>query len=321
LADFTPFGTAYNGPVNVALGDLNRDGVKDVVVAAGAGNPDVRIYDGKAFRDGSFNPANPDASLIAQWFPYALQFNVGANVAVGDIENDGFPDIVTGATVDNPDVRIYRGQDLAQGHFDSAGHSLVAQWFAYGLNFNVGATVAVGDVDKDGYADVVTGASAGNPHVKVYSGKALATGTFNPANPDASLLAQFFPYELQFNLGANVAVGDVNGDGYADIITGATVGNADVRVYNGQAIATRTFDPDHPDASLLDQFFAFDAQTQGGVYVGAVDYEKNGKLDLVTGAAGAPVYRVVRASSTGFLPPALLEGTATDFQGGVAVGA
>jgi hypothetical protein len=134
------------------------------------------------------------------------------------------------------------------------------------------------------------------------------------------LLAQFFPFALQFNVGVNVAVGDVNGDGFADVITGATVGNPDVHVYDGRAIAMQAFNPGQPNANLLDQFFAFDAQTHGGVRVGAVDFEKNGKRDLITGAAGAPVFRVVRATSTGFLPPALLENTVPDFQGGIAVG-
>src|SRR5262249_33707655 len=82
-----------------------------------------------------------------------------------------------------------------------------------------GVTVAVGDINGDGYPDLVTGAAAGNPHVKVYDGKAVALGTFNAANPDASLLTQFFPYGLNFNIGANVAVGDVDADGFADIVT------------------------------------------------------------------------------------------------------
>jgi hypothetical protein len=320
VADFAPYGAAYTDPIAVAVGDINGDGIDDIVTAATAGNPDVRVYDGKAFANGTFDPNNPDASLIAQWFPYALQFNVGANVAVGDIEHNGFADIVTGATVGNPDVRVYRGKDIAGGTFNPNGTSLIAQWFPYGLDFNVGANVAVGDVTGDGFADVVTGATVGNPDVRVYNGKDIAQGTFNPLGN--SLLAQFFPYALQFNVGAFVAVGDTTGSGFGDIITGASAGNPDVRVYSGQDIAKGTFNNANPDASLRDQFFAYDLDFNIGVAVASADFENTGKFDILTGAsAGAPHYRVVKGNATGTQPPALFDGIPGDLQGGIFVGA
>jgi hypothetical protein len=320
LADFQPFGAAYTAGVCVATADVNGDGAPDLIVAATAGNPDVRVYDGKAFANGTFNAANPNASLLAQFFPYALNLNLGANVAAGDIEHTGYADIVTGATAGNPDVRVYRGQDIAQGTFDPNGKSLLAHWFPYALQFNVGANVAVGDVNGDGYADVVTGATAGNPDVRVYSGQDIAHGTFDPAGKSA--LAQFFAYGLNYNVGAFVAVGDTTGSGFGDIITGASAGNPDVHVYNGQAIAKHTFDPNHPEASLRDQFFAYGLDFDIGAAVASADFEGSGKFDVLTGtSAGSPHYRVVKGNATGVQPPALLEGLPSDLQGGVAVGA
>jgi hypothetical protein len=319
LADFAPYGSSYTGPISVALGDINGDGYADLVTGALVGNPDVRVYDGRALATGTFNPANPNASLLAQWFPYALQFNVGANVAVGDIESNGYADIVTGATVGNPDVRIYRGRDIATGTFNPTGASLLAQWFPYALQFNVGANVAVGDVNGDGYADIVTGATAGNPDVRIYNGRDLAQGNFNPTS---SLLAQWFAYGMNFNVGAFVAVGDINGDGFGDIITGASAGNPDVHVYSGRAIASRSFDSGHPEMSLLEQFFAYDLNFNVGVTVAAADFESTGRFDILTGASGgSPHYRVVRANATGIRPSALFENIPTDLQGGIAVGA
>jgi hypothetical protein len=320
VADFMPYGAAYQGPINVAVGDVNGDGYYDVVTAAAAGNPDVRVYDGKAFATGTFNPAFPDASLLAQWFAYGLNFNVGANVAVGDINGNGFADIVTGANVGNPDVHVYSGKDIANHNFNPYGSSMIAQFFAYGLNFNIGANVGVGDVNGDGFADIVTGATAGNPDVHLYNGKDIAQGIFNPNG--ASLLTHFFAYGLNFNVGAFVAVGDTTGSGFGDIITGASIGNPDVHVYSGQAIANGTFNSNNPDASLRTQFFAYDSGSNIGVTVGSGDIEHNGLFDIITGpTGGTPTYRVFKGNVSGNKPPEVFEGTPAGIQGGLSVGA
>jgi hypothetical protein len=320
LADFAPYGAAYTGGVSVAVGDVNGDGYPDPITGATVGNPSVKVYDGKALATGTFDPNNPDASLLVSFFAYGLNFNVGANVAVGDIEHDGHADIVTGATVGNPDVHVYRGKDIANHTFDPNGASLVMSFFPYALGFNIGANVAAGDVTQDGYADIVTGPTAGNPDVRVYNGKDIAQARFDPTG--ASLLAEFFPYALNFNVGAFVAVGDTTGDGFGDVITGASVGNPDVHVYDGKAIANHTFDNNHPEASLLDQLFAYDLNFNIGVAVAAADFEGNGEFDLLTGASsGAPHFRIVRANATGVPVPALAEGMASDIEGGLLVGA
>jgi hypothetical protein len=316
ITDFAPYGDAYFGGVSVAVGDVNGDGYLDLVTGATAGNPHVKVYDGKALATGTFNPLLPDFSLLAQFFPYALDFNVGANVAVGDVNDDGFADIVTGATAGNPDVRVYSGRDIAAGTFNPQfpDGSLLAQFFAYALDFNVGANVAAGDVNGDGFADIVTGASSGNPDVHVYNGKDIAAGIFDPYG--RSLLAHWFAYGVDFDVGANVAVGDVNGDGFAEVITGASTGNPDVKVYDGLTIAYQHF------ASLRSEFFAYSLGFGIGATVGAGYFDGSGRMDIVTGAsAGAPHYRVVHGNASGFIPPALFEGIPTDLLGGIAVGA
>src|SRR5262249_50610095 len=215
----------------------------------------------------TFKPANPGASQLVQFFAYGVNFNVGVNVAAGDIDADGFADIVTGATAGNPDVHVYNGKDIAKGTFNATGSSLLAQWFPYAVQFNVGANVAAGDVNGDGYADIVTGATAGNPDVRVYNGKDIVTKTFKPEG--ASLLAQWFAYGLNFNVGVNVAVGDVNGDDYGDVITGASVGNPAVRVFSGKDLDSHTFNP--TGASRIDDFFAYDMNFNIGVKVAGTD--------------------------------------------------
>src|SRR5262249_4239671 len=78
------------------------------------------------------------------------------------------------------------------------------------LNFTGGVRVAVGDVNGDGVPDIITAPSpGGGPDIHVYDGK---TG---------NLIRQFFAYAPNFTGGCYVAAGDVNGDGYADIVIGA----------------------------------------------------------------------------------------------------
>jgi hypothetical protein len=181
LTDFTPYPAPYTGSVTVAVGDLNGDGYPDLIVGAASGNPHVKIYDGQAIATGTFDPANPDASLVTQFFAYGTNYDIGINVAVGEVKGDDYLDLITGATAGNPHVKVFDGRDIATGTFDPAhpDASLITSFFAYGLNDNLGANVAAGDVIGDGFADVVTGATAGNPHVKVFSGRDIATGTLS----------------------------------------------------------------------------------------------------------------------------------------------
>jgi FG-GAP repeat protein len=300
VIEFRPFGTGYTGGVSVAIGDVNGDGFPDIVVGEASGSPQVKVYNGLALVNNTFDVNNPDADLLASFFPFGSSFNVGVNVAVGDVTGDGFADIVTGANAGNPDVRVFNGKDIATGTFNP-GTSLLAQWFPYALQFNVGVNVAVGDVSKNGFDDVVTGASVGNPDVRVFNGKDIATHSFNPFG--SSLLAQWFAFGLNFNIGAFVAVGDTHGAGFGDVIVGAASGNPQVKVYNGQAIAQGTFSSANPDASLLTQFFAFSLGGNTGVTVGASDIDNDGLAEILTGATTTDRYRVVLGNATGILPP------------------
>ena len=67
------------------------------VTAPTAGNPDIKVFDGQHIQsvDQMVNPTG--ASLLAGWFAYGLNFNVGATVAIGDVQGTGVPEIVTGS--------------------------------------------------------------------------------------------------------------------------------------------------------------------------------------------------------------------------------
>ena len=327
VVEFAPYASSYTGAVTVAMGDVNGDGYEDLIVGSASGAAHVKVYDGKALAQGTFTAANAESHLLTQFLAYDSSFGVGVNVAAAYVNGTPNADIITGPTSGNPDVKVFNSDTIANGSFDAAhpDANLLARWFAFDLNHNLGATVAGGDVEGTGFADVVTGATAGNPHVKVYSGRAIHNRTFNPANPDASLVASFFPYTTGQGLGVNVAVGDVNGDHFADVITAPGASSPDVRVYDGKAIANGSFSSSSPDTHRLDQFFAFDPSSGTGVNLAAADFTGSGRASILTGASnGTPHYRLVDGlNSTGVLPPALngIDAVLANFRGGLFVGA
>src|SRR5207244_9181626 len=94
-------------------------------------------------------------------------------------------------------------------------------------NLRNGVSVAVGDVNGDGWPDVIVAAGrGGGPRVRVFDG---LTGE-QLAGP----LGNFFAFDSSFTGGVSVAAADLNGDGAADIIVAAGSGGGPrVRVFDG----------------------------------------------------------------------------------------
>jgi hypothetical protein len=273
LLDVLAYDPSFTGGVRVAAADVTGDGTPDLITAAGpGGGPHVKVFDGKT------------GALVSQFYAYDAGFTGGVFVAAGDVTGDGTPDIVTGAGAGGgPHVKAFDGRTGQE----------VRSFFAYDPGFTGGVTVAAGDVNGDGFADIITGAGAGGgPHVKAFSGK------------DGSVLLSFFAYDAGFTGGVNVAAGDADGDGRADIITGAGVGGGPhVRVFRGV------------DGTLLSEFMAGDPNSTAGVRVAAADLDGDGKADVI--AAGNDI-RTYDSKHPG--QPSVFLLTDMDVGGGVFVG-
>ncbi len=248
---FLAYPAAFPGGVRVALGDVTGDGVLDIITGAGpGGGPHVRVWNGT------------DLTEVGGFFAYDPAFPGGVFVAAGDVNGDGKADIITGAGAGGgPHVRIWDGTTFAE----------IGGFFAYDPAFPGGVTVAASDVDGDGRADIVTGAGpGGGPHVRVWSGA------------DFHEIGGFFAYDPAFAGGVNVAAADIDGDGRAEIVTGAGPGGGPhVRVWNATTFAE------------LGGFFAYDPAFPGGVVVGTVDLDRDGRYEIVTGPAlGVPLVRL-----------------------------
>ncbi len=116
---------------------------------------------------------NEDGSLQAELLAFDNRFRGGVNVAVGDVNNDGTPDVVA--------AMARRGGQVSV--FDGATLELLATLSPYGTNFRGGVTIAVGHLFYGGGGDIITGTASGRPVVKVFDG---ATN---------SELMRFLPYK------------------------------------------------------------------------------------------------------------------------------
>jgi hypothetical protein len=245
--DFSAYGPKFKGGVRVAAGDVNGDGVYDIITGAGRGMPaHVRVFDGIT--------GLPLTSILGSFVAFGPEFTGGVFVASGDINGDGFDDIIVGADAgDVPQVRAFNSRTGAQ----------LASFLAYPADFRGGVRVASGDVNADGLAEIITAAGPGaSPQVKVF------------AAGGSSELFNFSAFESEFEGGVQVASGDVNGDGRADIITGAGAkGGPHVKVFSGT------------DVSVLQDFAAFTERAPGGVRVGSADVNEDGRPDVVVGFA------------------------------------
>ena len=247
---------------------MNGDGVPDIVVGTGpGGGPHVRVLDGRT------------GAELFSFFAYEPGFTGGVFVAAGDVNGDGRADIITGpGPGGGPHVRVFDG---ATG-LPLSG-PLAAGFLAYAPGFAGGVSVAAGDVNGDGFADIITGPGPGGaPEVRVFDG---FTG-----RPLLGGLGSFLPYAPGFAGGVFVAAGDVNGDGRADIITGVGPGGAShVRVFDGFT--------GNQLPGAIGSFLAYDPGFRGGVLVGAADVNGDGRADVVTGVGlgGGPDVRVFDA--------------------------
>jgi hypothetical protein len=199
-APVTPY-PGYGGGVRVAVGDVNGDGVADLVTGASSGGPVIKVFDGRTGAEiRAFNAFDPS-------------FQGGVRVAAGDLNGDGVADLVVGAGQGSA-VRVFNGLTLETLH----------SFNAFDAGFTGGVSVAVGQ-DGDGRASLIVGAGAGGaPVVKI----------FDPT--DGSLDHSFFAFDPTFTGGVNVASLSKVGPGI--LALGAQSMSSEVRVFD---LATRMF--------------------------------------------------------------------------------
>ena len=223
----TPHWSAEGNQPNVYLGfsvstagDVNGDGFSDVMTGAHYFD-EGQADEGKVFVwHGSISGLSPSPDWTAQGDQASAAFGRSVSTA-GDVNGDGFSDVIIGS-------HAYDSGQADEGkafvyHGSSSGLSAFADWTAEGNQaaalFGWSVSTA-GDVNGDGYSDVIIGAytydngETDEGRVFVYHGSETGLSSSPDWVKELNQAAAYFGYAVS-------TAGDVNGDGFSDVIIGA----------------------------------------------------------------------------------------------------
>jgi hypothetical protein len=277
---------ARSAMVNTSWGtslDVNGDGYGDVAVGAylaagGAGETDVYLGGPNGIATAPAALPIPDRSLGQDGYSVA---------SAGDVNGDGFGDLVVGApgagAQSGGNVYVYLGG--ADGISKSAISLFQTAPYAYALGTSV---AGAGDVNGDGYADIIL--ASGNTNEQIY----VSLG--GPNGPGApTVFIKGFAYQ------GVAAAGDVNGDGYADVVVGpfdspASAGTAYLYLGGPSGLSQTAITlagPGAPPGSKTPFFSSY------GAVAGAGDVNGDGYADVVVGAEGVNAAYVYLGGANG----------------------
>ncbi|MFV2004477.1 MAG: integrin alpha, partial [Gammaproteobacteria bacterium] len=214
-----------------SAGDVNGDGYGDVIVGAngydsGESNEGVAfVYMGSSTGLTTAVNTGMGPSLVADWTAESNQADARFGISVasaGDVNGDGFGDVIVGADSYYTNGQFNEGAAFVYlGTFN--GLSPVATWSAEGdqayASFGI-SVASAGDVNGDGFGDVIVGANLYDNGESNEGAAFVYLGAANGLSPSAAWTAESNQADARFGISV-ASAGDVNGDGFGDVIVGA----------------------------------------------------------------------------------------------------
>jgi uncharacterized membrane protein len=291
------FFPGFTGDVRTATADVTGDGIPDYIGGSGPGmRAEVAIIDGATMQ------------VVARFTPFESTYRLGIFVSAADITGDGRADVI--ATPDlggGPVVALYDGAKLVQGLADGKAFGQPAQIVRFfGIegdpNFRGGVRTALGDMNGDQTPDLLISAGfQGGPRIAMFDGNDLALGDSTPRR----LLPDYFAFEPTLRNGAFVALGDITGDGKAELaFGGGPTGANRVRIFDtAQLLAAPPFNSldNAPATAQLNNFFSGDPSLRGGVRLAIRPIDNSGKAALITASGNNEAARIQVYTATTLL--------------------
>ena len=239
---FLAFDNFYHG-FNVEMGEINNDGVSEIVAGAGyGGGPQVRIF-------------SQDGRLLGQFFAYDKYFRGGVDIALGDVNADGKKEIITAAgRGGGPHILIWDDHAKIRGNF-----------MAHDKSFHGEISVAAGEVNDDGDDEIIVGFfENGKINIKIFK-------------RDGSLINHFY-FDALPDSKVEVRAVDLNNDLREEIIIVYKTGEDFViKAYTMQGGHTAEFS-EKIDSELFDIKSYFDYFEAGNRLV--ISFTQDDKLVL-----------------------------------------
>lgn len=259
IASFQAFDAKFKSGVRVAVGDVNGDGRLDIVAA--------QARDGDGWVRAFTTDGQPLSGKWGQGIQPFGKTKQPLEIAVGDINGDGYADVaVSGLNKTTPVIRFFNGRNA----------TLMGERVQPGLRGIFSFTLA--DLNNDQRADLIGFSSDGKKTAMLaYSGGlGAAMGIINPFND----LATGGRRDRTFRItGLSVAVGDIDGDGQADIVSAVTSqsGQSYLSAYSSSTGSKTT--------TTIEQPTRFKGSSALAARLALVDLDGDGTCEIVLGTS------------------------------------